>query len=120
MTEFTPLRRSALTSLFFMVSALAQNPPNPPANPASQQQPARLAANVIEAIEFRGLRRMPQDTVRVILVSKAGDVYDDKILHNDLTALWNTDRFSDIQVEKEAGKRGGMIVRFVVNERPVR
>ena len=34
-------------------------------------------------------------------------------------ALWNTNRFDDIRLESETGERGGVILRFVVVERPV-
>ena len=34
-------------------------------------------------------------------------------------ALWNTNRFDDIRLETEKGERGGIVVTFVVTERPV-
>jgi hypothetical protein len=30
-------------------------------------------------------------------------------------ALWNTNRFDDIQLETEKGERGGVVVTFVVS-----
>ena len=80
-------------------------------------QAQSIAPNVIEQIEFRGLSRVPVDTVRAIVHSKAGDVYDEKALATDFKALWDTKRFDDIQVKKETGPRGGVVVRFVVTER---
>lgn len=76
------------------------------------------ASNVIEAIEFRGARRVPQDTLRAMIFSKKGDKYDEEILRRDFMALWNTGRFDDIVLEKEPG-RTGIVLRFVVTERPV-
>jgi outer membrane protein insertion porin family len=120
MRLLTPMRFSLLVCFYGLVTAGAQNRPNPPANtPADQQQPARLASNVIEGIEFRGARRVPQDALRAMILSKAGDVYDEAAVRRDFTALWNTGRFNDIQVSKETGGRGGVIVRFVVTERPL-
>jgi outer membrane protein insertion porin family len=87
--------------------------------PPGEGQLPRLAANVIEGIEFRGARRVPQDTLRALIFSKVGDVYNEDTLRRDFMALWNTNRFDDIQLETETGDRGGMIVRFVVVERPV-
>lgn len=49
------------------VTVEAQNAPNPPAN---QSPEARVASNVIEDIEFRGLPRMPWDTLRAMLASR--------------------------------------------------
>ncbi len=117
---FTWMRLSALVCLVGLVTAGAQNSPNPPANPpAGRPQAARLASNVIEAIEFRGARRIPGDILKAIIVSRAGDVYDEAKVRSDFTALWNTGRFDDIQVGRETGERGGVVVRFVVTERPL-
>jgi outer membrane protein insertion porin family len=73
---------------------------------------------VIEAIEFRGVRRVPQDTLRAMIFTKRGDNYDDDTIHRDFMALWNTGRFDDIRVEKEAG-RTGWIIRYTMAERRV-
>ena len=76
------------------------------------------AGNAIEAIEFRGSRRVPQDTLRALIFTKKGDVFNEDALHRDFMALWNTGRFDDIRLETEPGKIG-LIVRFVVTERRV-
>jgi outer membrane protein insertion porin family len=102
-------------------------PPTPPATPQFEapkpaeqgpQQPA-VGSNIVEGIEFRGARRVPQDTLRAMIFSKVGDVYNEDTLRRDFMALWNTNRFDDIKLETEKGERGGVIVRFVVTERPV-
>ena len=77
-----------------------------------------LDGQVIEAIEFRGARRVPQDTLKALIVSKQGDLYSDEIKRRDFMALWNTGRFDDIRVEVEPG-REGLVVRFVLTERRV-
>src|SRR5690242_5488755 len=64
------------------------------------------------------MRRIPQDTLRALIFSKAGDIYNREALHRDFMALWNTGRFDDIRTETEPG-RTGVIVRFVVVERRV-
>ena len=76
------------------------------------------AEDVIEAIEFRGSRRVPQDTLRALIISKKGDRYSEDSLNRDFMALWNTSRFDDIRLEREAG-RTGWVIRFVVTERRV-
>lgn len=76
------------------------------------------AADTIELIEFRGARRVPQDTLRALIFTKKGDRFDQEALNRDFMALWNTGRFDDIRLEREPG-RAGMIVRFVVQERRV-
>jgi outer membrane protein insertion porin family len=95
----------------------AQKPPFEQPKPApSAQAPAR--SDIIEAIEFRGARRVPQDTLRSMIFSKKGDRFDPETLRRDFMALWNTGRFDDITLETEPGK-AGLIVRFVVVERQV-
>ncbi len=100
--------------------APAQQPGKPQLEvPKVPQAPAPApAGNVIEAIEFRGSRRVPQDTLRALIFTKKGDVFNEDALHRDFMALWNTGRFDDIRLETEPGKEG-LLVRFVVTERRV-
>src|SRR5258706_1762011 len=101
-----------------------QQPPIQTVTPAKPQAPATAQSgsappeNIIEAFEFRGARRVRQDTLSALIFSKKGDRYDEEALHRDFMALWNTGRFDDVRIEREAGKVG-WIVRFVVVERPV-
>ena len=80
--------------------------------------PAAPNLTVIEAIEFRGARRVPQDTLKAMIFSKKGDHYEQEALRRDFMALWNTGRFDDIRIETETGT-AGIIVRFVLVERQV-
>ena len=73
---------------------------------------------VVEGIEFRGSRRVPQETLRGLISTRKGDTYNEETLRRDFQALWNTKRFDDIRLETEPGATG-IIVRFVVTERPV-
>jgi len=99
-----------------------QQPPlqNVPPKPAETQQvqPGQPPEDIIENFEFRGARRVRQDTLVALIYSKKGDRYDEESLHRDFMALWNTGRFDDIRIEREPGKVG-WIIRFVVVERPV-
>lgn len=120
--------RTLVLSLFGTYSVLAQQAPAPPkpANPfetvtEAQAPPptAAQATDVIDSIEFRGSRRVPQDTLRAMIFTKKGDVYNDTSLHRDLITLWNQGRFDDLRLERERAETGGWIVRFIVVERPV-
>src|SRR5262249_47308533 len=77
-----------------------------------------VGGQVIESIEFRGARRVPQDTLKAMILSKVGDIYNEDTLRRDYMALFNTGRFDDIRLEAEPG-RTGTIVRFVLVERRV-
>ncbi len=87
--------------------------------PADEAKPAPgPVEDVIEAIEFRGSRRVPQDTLRALIVSRKGDRVDEDTLHRDFMALWNSGRFDDISLQREAGTTG-WIIRFMLTERRV-
>jgi len=101
--------------------------PPPPVQPGQQPQlevpkppetPLQPSGQIVESTEFRGARRVPQDTLKALIFTKPGDVYNEDTLRRDLTTLWNTGRFDDIRIEAEPG-RTGLIVRFVVTERRV-
>ena len=98
----------------------ARPAPPKPAVPKAGEAPAQPLSfeDVIEAIEFRGVRRVPQDTLRALIFTKRGDKYDEETLHRDFMALWNTGRFDDIKVEREMG-RTGWIIRYTMVERRV-
>ncbi len=96
-----------------------QEPPSPFETPEQPEAPKpEEVEDVIEAIEFRGSRRVPQATLRAMIFSKKGDRLDLEALHRDFMALWNTGRFDDITLERETGQYG-WIVRFRLVERRV-
>ncbi|MGE5646183.1 MAG: outer membrane protein assembly factor BamA [Acidobacteriota bacterium] len=94
-----------------------QQPFEAPTAPPEQAQPA-ANRDIVEAIEFRGSRRVPQDTLRAMIFTKKGDRLDPETLRRDFMVLWNSGRFDDITLETEPGKVG-TIVRFIVVERQV-
>ncbi len=102
----------------------APKPAQPPAQPAAPAaaavvaRPGQPPQNVIEEIQFRGARRVRQDTLQSLIFSKKGDPLDEDTLHRDFMQLWNSQRFDDLRIEREPGKEG-WIIRFVVVERPV-
>ncbi len=105
------MRLLILTCFFSLITVLAQD--------AAPVSPAAFGQR-IEGIEFRGLRRVPQDTMRAALHSKVGDILDEDSLRQDFQALWNSKRFDDIQVKTETDERGGLVVVFIVKEIQIR
>ncbi len=85
---------------------------------AAKPKPEAPVQDIIETIEFRGARRVPQDTLRALIISRKGDKVDPETLHRDFMALWNQGRFDDITLEQEPG-REGWIIRFRLTERRV-
>ncbi|MGH9581520.1 MAG: POTRA domain-containing protein, partial [Bryobacteraceae bacterium] len=113
-TQPTPPAKPSAQNPFENVPTAPQ--PAAPAKPP-QGAPAAVAKNVIEAVEFRGQRRIAQDYLRALIYTRVGDVYNPGDIHRDFMALWNTGRFDDLKVETEPGPKGGIILRFVVTER---
>ena len=100
-----------------------QQQTQPPARPqleTPQQAPIvqPLNGQVIAGIEFRGARRVPQETLKAQIYTKVGDIYNEEVLRRDFMLLWNSGRFDDIRLETEQDP-AGIIVRFVLVERRV-
>src|SRR6185295_264561 len=82
----------------------AQNaPPSPaPQNPplvspsAAPRAVAPAGGAKVQAVEFRGNRRVPAATLRARIFTQPGDAYDEAALHRDFMALYNTGLFDDI------------------------
>ena len=73
---------------------------------------------VVYEIQFRGARRVPQDTLKALIYTRVGDVYDEEKLRRDYMTLWNRGSFDDITLETEDSP-DGLIVRFLLTERRV-
>jgi outer membrane protein insertion porin family len=72
---------------------------------------------VIEGIVIHGNRRIPAETIRARMFTKAGDVYDQAALERDFNSLWNTGYFDDLRIEREASAKG-WIIHVYVKEKP--
>jgi outer membrane protein insertion porin family len=104
-----------------------QQPPPPATTPTQPQMEAPKPSpetvkpqtgDVVEAIEFRGARRVPPDTLRALISTRQGDIFNEEVQRRDFMALWNTGRFDDIRLEAEKGTTG-IILRYVLTERRV-
>ena len=73
---------------------------------------------IIENIEIRGTRRVPQDTVKFHIVSQKNTRFDPQVLRRDFKAIWAQGFFDDLRVTLEDGKTGKIII-FTVKEKPL-
>ncbi len=97
---FAPLRRLLLLALaLFLLPGLA------------------AAQELIQEIQIHGNRRIPAETVRARIFTRAGDVYDTAALQRDFHSLWNTVFFEEIRFEKEEAPKGWRI-HIYVKEKP--
>ncbi len=78
---------------------------------------ASAQQELISGIEVSGNRRIPADTIKARIFTRAGDVYDEAALERDFNALWNTGYFEDIRFEREQSPTG-WIIHIYVKERP--
>ena len=72
---------------------------------------------LITGITVTGNRRIPQETIKARIFSKAGDVYDPSALERDFNSLWNTGYFEDIKFLREQTPKGWDII-VQVKEKP--
>src|SRR2546429_13406 len=74
--------------------------------------------DVIENIEIRGTRRVPQDTVKFHILSQKNAKLDPNVLRRDFKNLWDQGFFDDLKIEIEEGKTGKIVI-FWVKEKPL-
>jgi outer membrane protein insertion porin family len=72
---------------------------------------------LVTEIQIHGNRRIPADTIRARIFTRAGDVYDEAAIQRDFNSLWNTGYFEDIRVEREQTPKGWRL-HIYVKERP--
>ncbi|MGH9670274.1 MAG: outer membrane protein assembly factor BamA, partial [Terriglobales bacterium] len=75
------------------------------------------AQELIQEIQIHGNRRIPAETIRARIFSRAGDVYDEAALQRDFNSLWNTNFFEDVRLEREEAPKGWRI-HIYVKEKP--
>jgi hypothetical protein len=75
-------------------------PSTPPPGGVSEVKAATIDENIVEEVQFRGQRKVPQDTLRGLIFTKKGDVYDEAAVHRDFMSLWNSGRFDDLKRRK--------------------
>jgi outer membrane protein insertion porin family len=73
--------------------------------------------DVVSEISVTGNRRIPADTIRARIFTKAGDIYDVASLERDFNSLWNTGYFEDIKFSREQTPKGWRII-VQVKEKP--
>ena len=93
-----------------------------PAKPGAkaQAQPAKPKQALVEAVEFRGNRRIPSSRLESTIFTRPGDVYNVNSLERDFMALWNSGYFDDIRLEVQDGKTGKIVIFFVREKKLVR
>lgn len=73
--------------------------------------------DVISDINVSGNRRIPAETIKARIFTKAGDIYDAAALERDFNSVWNTGYFEDLKILREQTPKGWRIT-FQVKEKP--
>ncbi len=79
---------------------------------------ADLLGKRIDAVQFRGNRKVEDDAIRVNLLSRVGAVLDVAKVREDIRAMWKMGFFEEITVEAEPSSKQGVILTFAVKEKP--
>src|SRR5262245_37985823 len=76
--------------------------------------------NRIEDVRVSNNRRVPQDTIKYQLQTKAGDRLSADVIRADVKRLYAQGHFDDIRVEEEDGKTGKIIIFWVKEKKTIR
>ena len=74
-------------------------------------------SDVISEIIPQGNRRIPAETIKARIFTRAGDIYDPAALERDFNSLWNTGYFEDIRFSREQTPKGWRLI-IQVKEKP--
>ena len=74
---------------------------------------------LVEQVQIRGSRRIPESTIKIWIGTREGDPYNPAQVDRDVRALNAQGHFDDVKVFAEEGARGGKIITFEVRERPL-
>jgi outer membrane protein insertion porin family len=74
-------------------------------------------SDIVSEINVSGNRRIPAETIRARIFTKAGDIYDPAALERDFNSLWNTGYFEDIKFTREQTPKGWRLI-VQVKEKP--
>src|SRR6185369_16485714 len=76
--------------------------------------------NRIEDVRVTGNRRIPQDTIKYQLQTKAGDRLNLDVIRGDVKRLYAQGHYDDIRVDEEDGKTGKIIIFWVKEKKTIR
>ena len=71
----------------------------------------------IVKVLIKGNDRIEEDAIRRVLKVKAGDIFNEKNINDDLKAIYKMGYFDDIRVETQT-VADGKIITFIVKEKP--
>jgi len=67
-------------------------------------------SDIVSEINVSGNRRIPAETIKARVFTKAGDIYDEAGLERDFNSLWNTGYFEDLKIVREQTPKGWRLI----------
>ncbi len=83
------------------------------------QSAAAQDAKMVGLIELDGLVRIPANTVLARINTRKDAILEPAVVSGDIKRLFETGAFSDVRVVTRGLPDGGIIVRYIVVERPI-
>ena len=83
-----------------------------------QGTPQPVSGRTIEAIEFRGLKALSEDTLRYYLGIEPGQALNEEVLNRNIKQLWDRGLVDNVVVESVPTPAGVRLV-ITVEERPI-
>ena len=76
--------------------------------------------NRVEDVRIENNRRIPRDTIKYELQTKAGDRFNPDVIRGDIKRLYARGHFDDIRVDEEPGRTGKIIIFWVKEKKTIR
>ncbi len=77
-----------------------------------------LAREVVAEIHIKGNVRMDEEAILRAVKLKPGDIFDPKVLREDLKSIYKLGYFDDVRADLEETPQG-LVVTYIVREKPV-
>ena len=93
-------------------------PASAPSDADGDEDALKLQGRIIETVQFRGNRKIEDDAIKVVLVSKIGERLESAKIREDVRAIWGMKKFADVSVEAEVAATGNVTLTYAVKEKP--
>ncbi len=77
-----------------------------------------LSRELVTAVRVKGNVRMDEEAILSVVKLKPGDVFDPRVLREDLKSIFKLGYFDDVRADLEETPQG-LVVTYIVREKPV-
>lgn len=76
------------------------------------------ASQIIKKVVIEGSKRVPEETIRSRIKSRAGLIYSQTVVKQDVKSLYDLGHFSDIVVDLDQYP-DGVVLKYIIEEKPI-